>query len=150
MKYLIIFAVFPVIFIVGKYRRLERSIWVLFLRRFLLALGENLDVARYRQEALWQHNQYRSECHVGNLRSNATLDQKADEWCKKMAAHKIFEHSGGIENGENSFMKNPFDLQRDNGSLVLIECLFFFHWFSYLRRYTGDFLVWTKEELCCK
>lgn len=74
-----------------------------------------LDLERYRQEALAQHNLYRAQCKAEPLQKNATLDQLAQVWCEKLAANNQFVHSGTVEYGENSYKKTPFDFANDDG-----------------------------------
>ena len=78
-------------------------------------VAQGLDLERYRQEALAQHNTYRAQCSVEPLQRNATLDKMAQAWCEKLAANNQFDHSGTIEYGENSYKKTPFDFKTDNG-----------------------------------
>ena len=76
---------------------------------------EGLDVDRYRQEALAQHNIYRAQCKAVALQKNSTLDKIAQKWCEKLASTNQFTHSGTTKYGENSYKKTPFDFNNDNG-----------------------------------
>ncbi|CAF1149330.1 unnamed protein product [Rotaria sp. Silwood1] len=91
---------------------------------------KSLDVDRYRQEAIAQHNIYRAQCKAGDLQKNATLDQIAQNWCEQLAATNQFNHSGTIEYGENSYKKTPFDFNNDSGATPVIT------WFSEKPKYT--------------
>ena len=78
-------------------------------------LAEDPAVTRYRQEALAQHNIFRAQCNVDPLQQNTTLDDIAQKWCANLTLTNQFNHSGTIENGENSYKKVPFDRINDNG-----------------------------------
>jgi len=80
-----------------------------------LFANKGLQIERYRQEALAQHNMYRAQCNAEALQQNTTLDTKAQLWCEKLASSDQFTHSGTIEYGENSYKKTPFDFNNDNG-----------------------------------
>ena len=76
-----------------------------------------LPLERYRQEALAQHNLFRTQCKAEPLQYNATLEQRAQAWCDQSASTDQFNHSGTIEYGETSYKKIPFDFNQDNGLL---------------------------------
>lgn len=90
----------------------------IFVRLHLSAQAV-LDVDRYRKEVLAQHNAYRSQCSAEPLQFNATLNDIAQSWCGTLSNSDDFKHSGAIEYGENSYKKNPWDPNTDNGNTEL-------------------------------
>ncbi|CAF3111953.1 unnamed protein product [Rotaria socialis] len=127
------------------------SLFVVFLLAVVLNKQvKSLELDRYRQEALAQHNIYRAQCKADALQKNSTLDQIAQSWCEQLAATNQFNHSGTVDYGENSYKKAPFDFKNDNGATPVTA------WFSTRSKYSDanpadalDFtqVVWKNTKL---
>ncbi|UJR18163.1 hypothetical protein I4U23_005063 [Adineta vaga] len=95
-----------------------------------------ISIEEYRQQALKQHNIYRSKHCTPPLKLNASLNDIAQKYAEKLAKEQIFQHSNNKFNGqwmgENLYMSGGGKLLYTEGSLPVTA------WYNEIKDYNWN------------